>query len=234
MSSFSPSTWACTRRSASFVTASPVRRQQHTHVVPPCLRPFLVRPTILGARPGSCRKPPGPLHVKSGKEFDLLAFAYVVRCGLTPFSRSGGAPRTAVHVVGPGGCPIGQRDPAAAREVLSLRRQGPNAVQRAAVLPDVVAPRERWAKLAKRTLDGRRSPNRPAPRRTAPRHPARVAQIVARLSRRTDQIPSRAPPTPASIDARQRRWNTTQPAHDGSALNSAESRSRAGRCAVPR
>src|SRR6266568_3253944 len=162
MSSFSPSTWACTRRSASFVTASPVRRQQHTHVVPPCLRPFLVRPTILGARPGSCRKPPGPLHVKSGKEFDLLAFAYVVRCGLTPFSRSGGAPRTAVHVVGPGGCPIGQRDPAAAREVLSLRRQGPNAVQRAAVLPDVVAPRERWAKLAKRTLDGRRRLNRPA------------------------------------------------------------------------
>jgi len=42
----------------------------------PCLRPFLVRPTILGARPGSCRKPPGPPHVKSGKEFDLLAFAF--------------------------------------------------------------------------------------------------------------------------------------------------------------
>jgi hypothetical protein len=37
--------------------------------------------------------------------------------------------------------------------------------------PAVVAPHERWAKLAKRTLDGRRSPNRPAPRRTAPRHP---------------------------------------------------------------
>jgi hypothetical protein len=54
--------------------------------------------------------------------------------------------------------------------------------------PEVVAPRERWAKLAKRTLDGRRSSNRPAPKRTAPRHPARVAQMVARLSRRTDQI----------------------------------------------
>lgn len=32
---------------------------------------------------------------------------------------------------------------------------------------------------------------------------------------------SRAPPTPASVDARQRRWSATQPAHDGSALNSA-------------
>jgi hypothetical protein len=80
-------------------------------------------------------------------------------------------------------------DAAAEREVLSLCRQGPNAVERAAILPEVVAPRERWAKLAKRTLDGRRSPNRPAPKRTAPRYPARVAQIVARLSRRTDQIP---------------------------------------------
>ena len=84
-------------------------------------------------------------------------------------------------------------DAAAEREVLSLCRQGPNAVERAAaILPDVVAPRERWAKLAKRTtaeLHGRRSPNRPAPKRTAPRHPARVAQIVARLSRRTDRIP---------------------------------------------
>jgi len=82
-------------------------------------------------------------------------------------------------------------DAAAEREVLPLCRQGPNAVERAAILPEVVAPRERWAKLAKWTtaeLHGRRSPNRPAPKRTAPRHPARVAQIVARLSRRTDQI----------------------------------------------
>jgi hypothetical protein len=56
---------------------------------------------------------------------------------------------------------------------------------------EVVAPRERWGKLAKWTtaeLHGRRSPNRPAPKRTAPRHPARVTQIVARLSRRTNQI----------------------------------------------
>lgn len=74
------------------------------------------------------------------------------------------------------------------RAVLSLCGQGPNAVERAAILPEVVALRERWAKLAKRTLDGRRSRNRPAPKRTASRHPAWVAQIVARLSRRTDQI----------------------------------------------
>src|SRR6266571_5451754 len=50
----------------------PVRRQQHTHVVPPCLRPFLVRLTILGARPGSCRKPPGPLHVKVARNLISL------------------------------------------------------------------------------------------------------------------------------------------------------------------
>jgi hypothetical protein len=42
-------------------------------------------------------------------------------------------------------------DAAAEREALSLCRQGPNAVERAAILPEVVAPRERWAKLAKWT-----------------------------------------------------------------------------------
>jgi hypothetical protein len=61
------------------------------------------------ARPGSCRKPPGALYVESAKQVDLLAFALVVRWELTTFLRSGGAPRTAVHVVGPGGCPIGLR-----------------------------------------------------------------------------------------------------------------------------
>jgi hypothetical protein len=46
---------------------------------------------------------------------------------------------------------------AAERHVLHLHLQRPNAVQRAAILREV-APRERWAKLAKRTtaeLDGR-------------------------------------------------------------------------------
>ncbi len=107
-------------------------------------------------------------------------------------------------------------DAAAEREVLSLCRQGPNAVERAAILPEVVAPRERWAKLAKWTtaeLHGRRSPNRPVPKRTAPRHPARVAQIVARLSRRTDQIL-----VPCAAYTGQRRPATplerTQPAHE--------------------
>ena len=41
-----------------FVTASPVRRQQHTHVVAPCLRPFLVRPPILRPDPGLAASPP--------------------------------------------------------------------------------------------------------------------------------------------------------------------------------
>jgi hypothetical protein len=80
---------------------------------------------------------------------------------------------------------------AAAREVLSLCRQGPNVVERATVLPDVVAQRERWAKLAKRTtaeLDGRPSPIGRHPSERPHATPARVAQIVARLPRRTDQI----------------------------------------------
>src|SRR5262249_8835263 len=77
-----------------------------------------------------------------------------------------GAPRTAVHVVGPGGRPIGPR-------MQPRNRQGPNAVEAAAIPPEVVAPRERWAKLAKWTtaeLHGRL--HRPA---STPleRHPAR-------------------------------------------------------------
>jgi len=62
---------------------------------------------------------------------------------------------------GPGRMSHRPTDAAAGREVLSLCRQGPNAVERAAILPEIVAPRERWAKLAKWTtaeLHGRRSP----------------------------------------------------------------------------
>jgi hypothetical protein len=55
-----------------------------------------------------------------------------------------------------------------------------------------------------RQMDDRRSPNRPAPKRTAPCHPARVAQIVARLSRRTDQIL-----VPCAADTGQRRRPAT-------------------------
>jgi hypothetical protein len=107
---------------------------------------------------------------------------------------------------------------------LSLCRQGPNAVERAASLPEVVAPRERWAKRAKWTtaeLHGRvaksagtqangPTPPRPGSPRSWPGCPAAPTRSS-----------SRAPPTPASVGARQRRWSATQPAHDGSALNSA-------------
>jgi hypothetical protein len=78
---------------------------------------------------------------------------------------------------------------AAAREV-PLRRQGQNLVERRRS-PDVVAQRERWTKLATPTiaeLDSRSSSPRPAPKRTAHATLAVVAQIVARLPRRTDQI----------------------------------------------
>ena len=50
-------------------------RRQHTHVVPPF--PQVVASADDSApRPGSCRKPPSALYVKSGKERDLLAFAF--------------------------------------------------------------------------------------------------------------------------------------------------------------
>jgi hypothetical protein len=68
---------------------------------------------------------------------------------------------------------------------------GPNVVERAAVLPDGVAQRERWAKLAKRTtaeLDGRPAQIGRHPNERPHATPARVAEIVARLPRRTDQI----------------------------------------------
>src|SRR4051812_33091640 len=86
------------------------------------------------ARPGSCRKPPGALYVKSGKQVDVLAFAFAVRWELTTFLRSGGAPRTAVHIVGRKdvlsayGCSRGTRSsfPLQARpERLRTRRHSP-------------------------------------------------------------------------------------------------------------
>src|SRR5207245_3559524 len=55
-----------------FVTASPVRRQQHTHVVAPCLRPFLVRPPILRPDPGLAASPPVRYTLKvAGSEISL-------------------------------------------------------------------------------------------------------------------------------------------------------------------
>jgi hypothetical protein len=101
--------------------------------------------------------------------------------------------------------------------------EAPNAVERSAILAEVVAPRERGAKLAKWTtaeLHGHLAEIARTPKRTAPRHPARVAQIVARLSRRTDQILVPGAVYTASVAARQRRWSAAiQPAHDGNAPN---------------
>jgi hypothetical protein len=165
------------------------------------------------ARLGSCGKPPGPLYGKSGKEWYLLAlpFGRPLRTDTLLVKRRPGRVRRYTSlaqedVPSACGCSRGTRSS-------SLRRQGPDVVERAAVLPDVVAQRERWAKLAKRTtaeLDGRPSSNRPAPKRTAPRYPARVAQIVARLPRRTTRSSTGAPLTPANVDARERCWRESR------------------------
>ena len=173
------------------------------------------------ARPGSCRKPPGLLYVKSGKERDLLAFAFVVRWELTTFLRSGGAPRTAVHVVGPGGCPIGLR--------MQPRNEKFFPFAGKARTPSSAPPfSRRWSRHASA---GPSSPNGRLTVAAAQigRHPSERPHATPPGSPRSwpgcpaapTRSPSRAPSTPASIDARQRRWNTTQPAHDGSALNSA-------------
>jgi hypothetical protein len=167
------------------------------------------------ARPGSCRKPPGALYVKSGKEWDLLAFAFVVHWELTTFLRSGGAPRTAVHVVGPGECPIGLR--------MQPRNEKFFPFAGKARTPSSAPPFSR--RSSRHASAGRSSPNGrppsftaavaqwPAPKRTAPRHPARVAQIVARLSRRTDQILrpiDQADPT-HDVHLLQLHWTVTLP-----------------------
>jgi hypothetical protein len=144
------------------------------------------------ARPGSCRKPPRLLYVKSGKERDLLAFAFVVRWELTTFLRRrrratyGGTcrwPRRMSHR---------PTDAAAEREVLSPLPARPERRR---------ARRHFSRRSSRHASAGRSSPNGRPPSFTAAvaqigRHPsewphatpARVAQIVARLSRRPDQI----------------------------------------------
>src|SRR4029077_8256312 len=47
-----------------FVAASPIGPQQHAHVVPPCLCPFLVRPPILQHDPGLAASPPACYTLK--------------------------------------------------------------------------------------------------------------------------------------------------------------------------
>jgi hypothetical protein len=62
-----------------FVTASPIGRQQHPHVVPPCLRPFLARPPILQHDPGLAASPPVCYTLKVARSEVSLPFAFVVR-----------------------------------------------------------------------------------------------------------------------------------------------------------
>src|SRR5260221_3769612 len=64
----------------------PIRRQQHTHVVPPCLRPFLVRSTILQHDPGLAASPPVRYTLRVARSEISLPCLLVVRWGLTPFS----------------------------------------------------------------------------------------------------------------------------------------------------
>ena len=68
------------------VPARPIRRQQHTHFATP-ISVVLAPAYDSAARPGSCRKPPGALHIESGEEW-LLSTSLIVRCGRTSPSRS--------------------------------------------------------------------------------------------------------------------------------------------------
>jgi hypothetical protein len=77
-----------------------------------------------------------------------------------------------------------------------LFRQRPNAVERAAILPDVVAPRERWAKLAKwMTADSRASPPRSAPKDPRPSGSRRRSKQVADSGRLTTSPAVQVPRT---------------------------------------
>ena len=65
------------------VVASPIGRQQHTHVVPPCLRPFLVRPTILQHDPGLAASPPVRYTLRAARsEISLPLLTYLRLGGL--------------------------------------------------------------------------------------------------------------------------------------------------------
>src|ERR1022692_583787 len=176
------------------------------------------------ARPGSCRKPPSPLYVKSGKERDLLALPFgrplrtdtlLVKRRRAAYGGTRRWPRRMSHR------PTGA---AAAREVLLFAGK--------ARTPSSAPPFSRTS--SRNASAGPSSPNGRPPSFTAAlaqigRHPSERPHATPPGSPRSwpgcpaapTRSPSRAPPAPASIDARQRRWNTTQPAHDGSALNSA-------------
>src|SRR6266498_3779073 len=73
----------------------------------PCLRPFLVRPTILQHDPGLAASPPVRYTLRVARREISLPCLLVVRCGLTPVALSGGARRRGLHVVRPVVWPIG-------------------------------------------------------------------------------------------------------------------------------
>src|SRR3954466_2700054 len=115
-----------------FVTASPVRRQQHTRVVAPCLRPFMVGPPILRPDPGLAASPWVRYMLKwqEGRSPCLCLCRPLGTDNLLAKRRCatyGGTRRW------PGGMSDRPTDVAAEREVLSRCRQGPNAVESAEV-----------------------------------------------------------------------------------------------------
>jgi hypothetical protein len=77
------------------VPARPIRRQQHTHLVPSIPQVLLLRPAIMQHDPGLAASPPVRSILRVESEW-VLSLPFFVRCGRTPSSRSGGAPRTAV------------------------------------------------------------------------------------------------------------------------------------------
>jgi hypothetical protein len=167
-----------------------MRRQQHTHVVPPCLRPFLVRPTILQHDPGLAASPPVRYTLRVARsEISLtLPFGRPLRTDTLLVKRRRAAygvtrrwPRRMSHR------PTGA---AAAREVLLFVGKARTSSS---------APP--FSRTSRNASARRSSPNGRPPSLTVAlaqigRHPSErphatpawVAQIVARLSRRTDQI----------------------------------------------
>ena len=87
----------------------PLGPQQHTHVVPPMSSSVLGPAEILQHDPGLAASPPVRHTLRVARSEISLPCLLAVRCGPTPFSWSGAAPSTAVHIVGPGGCGIGVR-----------------------------------------------------------------------------------------------------------------------------
>src|SRR5216683_2127252 len=90
--------------------ARPIRRQQHTHLVPPIPQVLVLRPTIMRHDPGLAASPPVRSIHRVASEW-VLSFPFLVRYGRTTCSRSGGAPRRAIlDTVGPEHLPRAARE----------------------------------------------------------------------------------------------------------------------------